>query len=180
MNRLLRAIRNRRRLSFHYTSGNNTHPATADPYKIVHYDGFWYLVAKENGTGLVKRYALDKLKDLRMLAERFPSIPANLDELLRRSANIWFTEERNLEVLIEVNPKAANYFKRRKIFPTQEIRETRPDGSLIVSLKVGNFGEIRETLKAWLPNVRILSPPSIRASFTAEVGKWLAWQTDPC
>jgi len=180
MNRLLRAIRNRRRLSFHYTSGNNTHPATADPYKIVHYDGFWYLVAKENGTGLVKRYALDKLKDLRMLAERFPSIPANLDELLRQSANIWFTEERNLEVLIEVNPKAANYFKRRKIFPTQEIRETRPDGSLIVSLKVGNFGEIRETLKAWLPNVRILSPPSIRASFTAEVGKWLAWQTDPC
>jgi hypothetical protein len=47
---------------------------------------------------------------------------------------------------------------QRKIFPTQEIEETRPDGSLIVSLKVGNFGEIRETLKAWLPNVRILAP----------------------
>ena len=82
-------------------------------------------------------------------------------------------------MLIEVNPKAAEYFKRRKIFPTQEIRETRPDGSLIVSLKVGNFGEIRETLKAWLPNVRILSPPNIKASFTAEVGKWLAWQEAP-
>jgi predicted DNA-binding transcriptional regulator YafY len=179
MNRLLRAIRNRRRLSFHYTSGNNTHPATADPYKIVHYDGFWYLVAKENGTGLVKRYALDKLKDLRMLAERFPSIPANLDELLRQSANIWFTEERNLEVLIEVNPKAAEYFKRRKIFPTQEIRETRPDSSLIVSLKVGNFGEIRETLKAWLPNVRILAPKHLGNKLADEMNRWMAWQTDP-
>jgi predicted DNA-binding transcriptional regulator YafY len=180
MNRLLRAIRNRRRLSFHYTSGNNTHPATADPYKIVHYDGFWYLVAKENGTGLVKRYALDKLKDLRMLAERFPSIPANLDELLRQSANIWFTEERNLEVLIEVNPKAADYFKRRKIFPTQEIRDTRPDGSLIVSLKVGHFGEIRETLKTWLPNVRIVAPEPLAERLAEEISRWIAWQAGSC
>ena len=55
MNRLLKAIRIRRRVSFHYTSGKNTHPAIADPYRIVHYDGFWYLVAKEDGTGIVKR-----------------------------------------------------------------------------------------------------------------------------
>jgi len=177
MNRLLKAIRLRRRLSFHYTSTKNTHPATVDPYKIVHYDGFWYLVAKEDGTGIVKRYALDKLTDLKMLAEGFPAVPANLDELLRRSANIWFAEERNLEVLIEGKPKAAGYFRRRKIFPTQEIRETRPDGSLIVSLKVGNFGEIRETLKMWLPNVRILKPEGLRKDFIAEVQKWLSWQS---
>ncbi|OPY05733.1 MAG: HTH domain protein [Syntrophaceae bacterium PtaB.Bin038] len=176
MNRLLKAIRLRRRLSFHYASAKNTHPATVDPYRIVHYDGFWYLVAKEDGTGIVKRYALDKLKELKMLNESFPAVPANLDELLRQSANIWFTEERNLEVLIEVNPKAAGYFKRRKIFPTQEIRETKPDGSLIVSLKVGNFGEIRETLKMWLPNVRILEPEGLRKDFITEVQKWLSWQ----
>ena len=179
MNRLLKAIRNRRRVSFHYTSGKNTHPATADPYRIVHYDGFWYLVAKEDGTGIVKRYALDKLNDLKMLNESFPAVPANLDELLRRSANIWFTEERNLEVLIEVNPRAADYFRRRKIFPTQEIRETNPDGSLIVSLKVGHCGEVREILKSWLPNVRVLNPPDIKESFTAEIGKWLTWQGAP-
>ena len=124
MNRLLKAIRNKRRVSFHYASVNS-HPATVDPYRIVHYDGFWYLMAKEDGT-IVKRYALDKLKDLKILPESFPAVPANLDELLRQSANIWFCEERNLEVLIEVNPKAADYFKRRKIFPTQEIKETKP------------------------------------------------------
>ena len=66
MNRLLKAIRSKRRVSFHYASVNS-HPATVDPYKIVHYDGFWYLVAREDGTGIIKRYALDKLKDLKML-----------------------------------------------------------------------------------------------------------------
>ena len=178
MNRLLKAIRNRRRLSFHYASNKNSHPAIADPYRIVHYDGFWYLVAKEDGTGIVKRYALDKLKDLKMLNESFPAVPANLDELLRQSANIWFCEERNLEVLIEVNPKAADYFKRRKIFPTQEIRETKPDGTLIVSLKVGHFGEIRETLKMWLPNIRVLSPAPFRDALLAEMNGWCRWQSE--
>ena len=119
-----------------------------------------------------------KLKELKMLAESFPAVPANLDELLRQSANIWFTEERNLEVLIEVNPKAADYFKRRKIFPTQEIRETRPDGSLIVCLKVGHFGEVRETLKMWLPNVRVLEPAPFREALQAEVEGWCRWQAE--
>ena len=136
------------------------------------------LVRREEGTGIVKRYALDKLKELKMLATSFPAVPANLDELLRQSANIWFCEERNLEVLIEVNPKAADYFKRRKIFPTQQIKETKPDGSLIVSLKVGNFGEIRETLKMWLPNVRVLGPAEFKAGFETEVKAWLKWQAD--
>jgi hypothetical protein len=95
---------------------------------------------------------------------------------ISQSANIWFCEERNLEVLIEVNPKAANYFKRRKIFPTQEIKETRPDGSLIVSLKVGHFGEVRDILKSWLPNVRILEPEGLWKGFSAEVQKWISWQ----
>jgi len=175
MNRLLKAIRLRRRVSFHYASVNS-HPATVDPYKIVHYDGFWYLVAREDGTGIIKRYALDKLKDLKMLPTAYAGMPKDLDELLRQSANIWFCEERNLEVLIEVNPKAADYFKRRKIFPTQELRKEKPDGSLIVIFKVGNYEEIRDILKAWLPNVRILSPENMKKSFAAELRNWLLWQ----
>ena len=175
MNRLLKAIRSKRRVSFHYASVNS-HPATVDPYKIVHYDGFWYLVAREDGTGIIKRYALDKLKDLKMLPTAYAGVPKDLDELLRQSANIWFCEERNLEVLIEVNPKAADYFKRRKIFPTQELRKEKPDGSLIVIFKVGNYEEIRDILKAWLPNVRILSPENMKKSFAAELRNWLLWQ----
>jgi len=93
-------------------------------------------------------------------------------------ANIWFCEERNLEVLVEVNPKAADYFRRRKIFPTQEIKETRPDGSLIVSLKVGHFGEVREILKSWLPNVRVLKPKSFRDVLLAELDGWCRWQSE--
>jgi hypothetical protein len=47
---------------------------------------------------------------------------------------------------------------KRKIFPTQEIKETKPDGSLIVSLRVRHFEEISETFEMRLPNVRLIVP----------------------
>jgi len=43
---------------------------------------------------------------------------------------------------------------------------------------VENFGEIRETLKAWLPNVRILAPKQLGNKLADEMNRWMAWQTD--
>ena len=50
-------------------------------------------------------------------------------------------------LVILVDQSCADYFKRRKIFPTQEIREVKPDGSLILSFLVGNYEEIRNIMK---------------------------------
>jgi hypothetical protein len=86
--------------------------------------------------GITKRHALDNLKELKMLAESSPAVPAKFDNLLGHRANIRFCEERNLELVIEVKKKAVDYFERRKIFPTHDIREEKPDGALIVNLKV--------------------------------------------
>ena len=39
----------------------------------------------------------------------------------------------NLEVTVLFDSQVSHYFKRRKMFPTQEIKEERPDGSLVVT-----------------------------------------------
>ena len=175
MNRLLKAIRGKKWIGFHYASPNS-HPATIAPYRIVHYNGFWYLIGKEEGSDIIKRYALDKLKELKVLPRSYGHVPDDLDALLEGSANIWFGGERNLEIVIEANKKAADYFRRRKIFPTQEIRHEKPDGSLVVTFKVGAYEEIRDTLKAWLPNIRILEPPGVANALRTSIEEWIVWQ----
>ena len=69
----------------------------------------------------------------------FKGVPEDLDGILKGSANIWFTEERNLEVTVLIDAQVSHYFKRRKMFPTQKIREERPDGSLVVSFRMGRY-----------------------------------------
>ena len=96
--------------------------------------------------------------------------------MLHHSANIWFTEDMNLEVKVLINAQVSHYFKRRRMFPTQEIKEEHPDGSIVVTFRVGNYGAIRDILKSWIPNIVILAPEDFRASFVADVKGWLDWQ----
>ena len=135
-------------------------------------------MGKDTRNGELKRYALDKIKDFKATKTCFKCIPVSLDNDLKNSANIWFSGERTIEIVILVDQSCADYFKRRKIFPTQEIREVKPDGSLIVSFFIGNYEEIRNILKVWLPNVKILSPAGLKEEFMEGMKGWLAWQVE--
>jgi predicted DNA-binding transcriptional regulator YafY len=178
INKMVKAIREKRQVGFRYTSNRKTHDVQMDPYRVVYFNGFWYLIGNEPATGLLKRYALDKIKDLRLLKSGFKSIPSDLDSVLRGSASIWFSGEANLEIKVLIDAKVAHYFKRRKMYPTQEIREERPDGSLIVTFRVGHYEAIRDILKSWIPNILILEPESIRLALVKDVSGWLKRQAE--
>jgi len=137
LTRIVKAIREKKRVGFQYAAGQGagSHPVNLEPYRVVYFGGFWYLIGNEPSTGILKRYALDQIVDFRLSKTVFKGVPGNLDSILQGSANIWFTEERNLEVTVLIDAQVSHYFKRRKMFPTQEIREERPDGSLVVSFQ---------------------------------------------
>ena len=177
LSRIVKAICGKKQGSFQYTVFS-PYEFIVEPYKVVYFDGFWYLVGKDTNSGELKRYAMDKIKDFKIAKTCFKCIPAALDGDLKNSANIWFSGERTIEILILVDQSCADYFKRRKIFPSQEIREVKPDGSLIVSFLVGNYEEIRNILKAWLPNVKILEPAELKQEFMVGMNCWLAWQKE--
>jgi hypothetical protein len=42
--------------------------------------------------------------------------------------------------------------------------------------KAGNYEEIRDTLKAWLPAIRILEPSDFRDKLVHDAHQWLLWQ----
>ena len=177
INKMVKAIREKRQVSFRYTSNKKTHDVQMEPYRVVYYGGFWYLIGNEPATDILKRYALDKIKDLRLLTSAFKTIPGNLDSVLKESANIWFSGEKNLEVKVLFDNKVSHYFKRRKMFPTQEIREERPDGSIVVAFRVGHYEAIRNILKSWIPNMIILEPEELKRSLMEDVQGWLKEQS---
>jgi predicted DNA-binding transcriptional regulator YafY len=170
LSRILKAIREKKQGCFHYET-HVDREITMEPYRIVYFSGFWYLVGKEIKTGILKRYALDKIMDFKLAKACFKCVPDGLDDTLENSANIWFSEDKNIEVKIVVDQSSAAYFKRRRFFPTQEIQEERPDGSLIIIFRVGRYEEIEYILKSWLPNVSILGPEEFRKKFLNDLRK---------
>jgi predicted DNA-binding transcriptional regulator YafY len=96
--------------------------------------------------------------------------------MLKESGNIWFSSERDIEVVIEVDKSCAGYFRRRKVYPHQEIKEERVDGSIVVSFKVGSLDEIINILKAWLPYIKILQPEELKNILLSDMKTWICWQ----
>lgn len=176
INRLVKAIREKRQVEFRYSGKKGAHAVLLEPYRVVYYNGFWYLIGNEPATGILKRYALDNIRDIRLSKSGFKSIPENLDTVLRGSANIWFAEMTSLTVTVRIDNQVSHYFKRRKMFPTQEITEEKPDGSLVVVFRVGHFEAIRDILKSWIPHITILEPQAFRQKLLAEVKDWVKMQ----
>jgi predicted DNA-binding transcriptional regulator YafY len=176
LSRIVKAIREKKQVTFQYASDKGSHPAQIDPYRVVYYTGFWYLIGNEPATGILKRYALDKIRDLRLSRNSFKEVPGDLDGILQHSANIWFTGDAPIEITVLINPRVSHYFKRRRMYPTQEIKEERPDGSMVVTFRVGNYEAIRNILKSWIPNLVILAPDDFRQELLNDVKGWVTRQ----
>jgi predicted DNA-binding transcriptional regulator YafY len=178
LHRIIRAIREKRRVNFTYPAGPEAHPVALEPYKVVYFDGFWYLIGNEPATGILKRYALDRIDNFKLSKTCFKFVPEKLDTTLHGSANIWFTEKQNLEVKILVDASVSHYFKRRKMYPTQEIKKEQPDGSLIITFKVGNLESIYNVIKSWIPHILILQPRALRKDMLSVLKEWVMRQEE--
>ncbi|HOO47325.1 MAG TPA: WYL domain-containing protein, partial [Deltaproteobacteria bacterium] len=178
MSKVTKAIQGNKQITFFY-KGRTSHDVTAEPYRIAYFDGVWYLVARDTNDQIIKKYILQNMQDIRILRSSSHGMPDDLDETLERSVNIWFSGERNMEVLIEVDAAWAHYFKKRSILPLQEIAETREDGSVLVRFFACSIEEIMMCLKPWLPHVRVLKPTDIKDLLVKEYRQWIGWQDYP-
>jgi predicted DNA-binding transcriptional regulator YafY len=176
-NKIIKTIREKRQGTFQY-EGFSPYKITIEPYRVCFFDGFWYLVGKDIYDQQLKRYALDKIKDFKPQSNNFRCVPVQVDRMLKESGNIWFSSERNIEVIIAVDKSCAHYFRRRKVYPHQEIKEKLADGSIVVSFKVGSLDEIMSTLKVWLPHIKIIQPKELKNILLKKMKTWISWQKE--
>jgi len=161
MNKLVDTIQMGRQVFFSYKK-DKPHDVIAHPYRVAYFNGVWYLIARDTKDGIIKKYALDKISDVKRLKEKVRGMPADLDDILSSSVNVWFEKDRTTEVVIEVDAAWAHYFERRNILPVQETVESREDGSLVLRFLACSEEEVVMCLKPWLPHVRILKPEDVR------------------
>ena len=176
-NQLVRAITNKNLITIEYTV-HSPFTVQLEPYKLACFNGFWYLIGKDKASKIIKKYALDKISKISILKKSFNNIPEELDNLLRNSANIWFSEQKDIQVKILVDADCASYFRRKTLFPTQIIEQDNKDGSIVVSFQIGHFEEIIHFLKSWLPWIKILEPEELGKKLVEQMQEWIEWQEE--
>ncbi|OHE10063.1 MAG: transcriptional regulator [Sulfurimonas sp. RIFOXYD12_FULL_33_39] len=126
-----------------------------NPYKFVSNNGIWYLLAEQDGK--LKNFTFSKIKKFiwRDKTKTFTPKKEFLEQIAKNDTN-WFSDEL-IEVTLQIDAKAKDYFLRKEILPNKKIVEQN-DEYLVVSTKVSYDDEVLRLVKYWIPYIRIISP----------------------
>lgn len=121
----------------------------------------WYVVGKNDGkTRPTTIYALDRMKGIKILAEKFIPIEFDFDLHFKYSFGITVAPGDPLEVVLSFTPQQGNYLKTLKIHPSQETLIDNDD-EFRVAIMVKPAYEFYEKILGYGDRVKVISPESV-------------------
>jgi predicted DNA-binding transcriptional regulator YafY len=163
-----RAMLERRRLDMRYYSMSRDEESQrqVDPYHLTVFDGGFYLVGYCHWRKTERIFAIERIRELKMLATRFAMQPGfNAEEYLKHTWGI--VQGEIVPVKVVFSSSVARYIRDRLWHPTQKLREL-PDGRLEVSLRVADTLELRRWILGYGSEAEVTEPIAIRETLARE------------
>jgi predicted DNA-binding transcriptional regulator YafY len=131
-----------------------------DPYHLTVFDGGFYLVGYCHLRKTERIFAVERIRELKMLAARFEARPGfNVEEYLK---DIWgIIKGEIVPVKVIFSRSVARYIRDRLWHPSQKLREL-PDGSLELTLRVADTLEVRRWILGYGMEAEVVEPPALR------------------
>ena len=157
-----KALFERRRLDMRYysMSRDEENHRQVDPYHLTAFDGGFYLVGYCHMRKTERIFAVERIRDLRMLAARFTVRQGfNAEEYLKHAWGIIKGEIVPVRVIF--SHSVARYIRDRVWHPSQRLREL-PDGRLEMVLRVADTLEVRRWILGYGPDAEVTEPSVLR------------------
>ncbi len=157
-----KALLDRRRLDMRYYSMSRDEESRrqVDPYHLTVFDGGFYLVGYCHLRKTERVFAVERIRDLKMLAMNFALRPGfSAEEYLKHAWGIVKGEIVPVKVIF--SRSVARYIRDRLWHPSQKFRELS-DGRLEMNLRVADTLEVRRWVLGYGPDAELIEPASIR------------------
>ena len=139
------------------------------PYKIIIFDGFWYLLSEYHGHYI--KFYLKEIRNIKVQNQTFER-DENLLERMNKALGFWFDPTAEpFEVTLLLDREIIVYFKRNPI--NGQRLKTNPDGTAELTVTATDKREIFDLLKKWLPQIKVIEPESLQISFEKELRDYL-------
>ena len=164
------AIVQRCHISFDYKkTEERKHYSDISPLRLINNKGIWYLAAMHDGK--FKTFSFSRISIIQKQASHFEPIK-DIDALLSKEEGVWISQDAQ-EVVLNISPEVAGYFKRRKLIANQVIEKELETGGLIISTRVGHVNQVLSIVKYWIPYIRIISPDGLQEQVNQSLRAYL-------
>jgi predicted DNA-binding transcriptional regulator YafY len=162
------ALSQRRKLQVRYFTRhrNATSERVLSPQRLVHHRNTWYLDAWCHASGQLKRFALDAMRDARVLDEPVEEMAlATVEKKMDEGYGIYAGVRLRWATLV-FSPWSATWVAPEKWHPDQKSR-TLPDGSLELKIPYTHDDELLLDIQRHGADVRVVAPVALRDKLLA-------------
>jgi proteasome accessory factor B len=155
-----------RTATFGYRSSGRTSRRSVDPYRLDFQRGHWYVIGHDHLSGEVRTFRIDRVEgDVDLGPAGSFERPELAEEPL---AHPWmYGDAEPITARIAIDRDQAGWC--RHYLGDEAIYETRPDGSVIVTMQVRQWPAFRGFVLSFLEHAELLEP----AEWRAQLVDWL-------
>jgi predicted DNA-binding transcriptional regulator YafY len=139
-----------------------------DPYTLLLYKNGLYIGGYAHNRQALRLFAVERIKQLTLLDQRFEVPQDYRVELLTGTAFGLIEEGEAHDIKLYFSAKIAPFVRERIWHPKQLICEN-DDGSLILSFQASGNAELLAWIYSFVPHVRVLQPDSLREQFSVDL-----------
>ena len=147
-----------------------------EPYRLVNFDGIWYLYGKdieEKEENAHKTWMLKYIDNVEVYyGETHDTPDEEIEEDLEEAHSAQFVVDKAFDVTVKISAEVADTFRQRNHLPNQNSK-TLPDGSLLVTSTISAYEDIDPEIKSWLPHIEVLEPLEYKKRLREELDAYL-------
>ena len=165
--RAIDASLRQRRVTMKYDSASSGRAKEykIDPLRLSYADGGIYLIAWVEEYAQVRTFAVERIRTLAVLDERFEPRPLPAEPF---ADSLGVHTGKPLAIEVEFEASVADYVSGRDWHRSQEI-DRRPDGSLLVRLNVCDDRPLRSWIHSFGPLARVVAPARLAQEIFEEI-----------
>lgn len=176
--KLEQAIYHRKQILIEYRTQDTIKRIEIKPYKIVFMNENFYLASEvEYEDYTFSFFRISKIQNVSSTKKTFHQnrdisdfIKAAQTPFAKYTPNF---REHLIEVLVEIDACKPGYFRSKKHLPSQTLLEEKENENLIYSFMVTQELEVEELVKRWLPNMKVISPLSLKEKIIQDITNYL-------
>jgi len=174
-------------VEFRYTGKSRKEWYVVEPYKLIIFDGLWYLFGKDTADSDTpyKTWRLVHIKDVDY--DRSGQNTHNMDDshsesILKEAEDARFVVDeteskpvirKDITVMLRISPEIDEHFDHEAHIPgvlSDPLKQK--DGTLLLTTKVNSFNDIESEIKSWLPHIEVLEPQEYREKLLLDIEKF--------
>lgn len=159
-------------IDYYAAYNGQTTTRTVDPYKILEYQGAWYVVGWCHMRKDLRHFAVHRIRNFKALRKKFvPKKNLNMEEWIASAFQLEHCDGEHL-VRIRFTPIGARFAIERNWHPSQKVTR-HSDGSCTLEFMTQSFDEVKRWVLPFGCGAEVIDPPDLRRRVMEELKQTL-------